>query len=103
MMALSELNVFFRTFNYLNDFRTKKEDQIVAEQTVKEFERQLGIVKMELLKLTMVKNEHAGLFLFQFQDPYYYYSINFRLILQLPRLVQRLSQDGRRSFSEERC
>lgn len=40
----------------------KKESHLLAEQTSKEFERQMEIVKLELLKLTTIKNEHAGLF-----------------------------------------
>jgi hypothetical protein len=40
----------------------KRDDHMLAEQTSKEFERQMEIVKMELLKLSAIKNEHAGLF-----------------------------------------
>jgi hypothetical protein len=40
----------------------KRDDRLLAEQTAKEFERQLEIVKLELLKLTAIKNDHAGLF-----------------------------------------
>ncbi|KAI6204858.1 hypothetical protein M3Y94_00725600 [Aphelenchoides besseyi] len=40
----------------------KREHLIKAEQTRKEFERQMEIVKEELLKLSTIKNDHAGLF-----------------------------------------
>lgn len=39
-----------------------KEDQISAEQTGKEFERQMEVVKTELLKIPAINNEHADIF-----------------------------------------
>lgn len=50
----------------------KHEDQVLAEQTTKEFDRQMEIVKFELLKLSTIKNEHAGLF-YNFLDLYKIY------------------------------
>ncbi|KAI6175830.1 BAR domain-containing protein [Aphelenchoides bicaudatus] len=53
----------------LTKSNVKKEDQILAEQTSKEFERQMEIVRSELLKLTAIKNDHALIF-YYFLDCY---------------------------------
>lgn len=50
-----------------------REVQLLAEQTTKEFERQLEIVKTELGKIKEFESDHAG-FLYNFLESYKIYN-----------------------------
>lgn len=76
----------------LGKSEVKKDDQLLAEQTSKEFERQMEIVKLELLKLTAIKNEHAGLFFIISS------SAIKTITKQLPPLLSKLEPINGRSF-----